>query len=113
VDLFPYKNFACIPFLHSCHMRSPLHSLPNFSITTLGAPCRPWSCSPCNILCHLLRSKYLSGHFVSRGTELAQSVVSGYGLDDRVIEVRSPAEARLFHLTSASRPALGPTQPPV
>jgi hypothetical protein len=39
--------------------------------------------------------------------------VSGYGLDDRAIEVRSPAEAKDFALTSVSRPALGPTQPPV
>jgi hypothetical protein len=40
------------------------------------------------------------------------SVVSGYGLDDRAIEVRSPAEVRgLFLLNSVSRPALGPTQP--
>jgi hypothetical protein len=39
--------------------------------------------------------------------------VSGYGLDDRAIEVRPPAEAKGFLLTSVSRPALGPTQPPV
>jgi hypothetical protein len=38
------------------------------------------------------------------------SIVSGYGLDERAIEVRSPAEAkRIFPLTSVSRPALGPT----
>jgi hypothetical protein len=38
--------------------------------------------------------------------------VSGYGLNDRTIEVRSPAEAKMtFPLTSVSRPALGPTQP--
>jgi hypothetical protein len=35
--------------------------------------------------------------------------VSGYGLDDRAIEVRSPAEVTL---TSMSRPALGATQTP-
>jgi hypothetical protein len=40
-------------------------------------------------------------------------VVSGYGLDDRVIEVRSPAEEKGCPLTSVSRPALGPTQAPV
>jgi hypothetical protein len=48
--------------------------------------------------------------------ELASSVgiVSGYGLDDRAIGVRSPAEAKLFFsLASVSRPALRPTQPPV
>jgi hypothetical protein len=42
------------------------------------------------------------------------NIVSGYGLDDRAIEVRSPAEAKgFFPVASASRPALGPTQPPV
>jgi hypothetical protein len=40
--------------------------------------------------------------------------VSDYGLDDRAIGVRSPAGAeRIFPLSSVSRPALGPTQPPV
>jgi hypothetical protein len=39
--------------------------------------------------------------------------VSDYGLDDRAIEVRSPAGAKDFPLASVSRPALGPTQPPV
>jgi hypothetical protein len=33
--------------------------------------------------------------------------VSGYGLDDRAIEVRYPAGARIFPLTSVSRRALG------
>jgi hypothetical protein len=51
-------------------------------------------------------------HFRSRGS--SDSIVSGYGLDDRAIEVRSPAEAkRSFALASVSRPALGPTQPPL
>jgi hypothetical protein len=42
------------------------------------------------------------------------SIVSGYGLDNWAIDVRSPAEARgFFPPSSVSRPALGPTQPPV
>jgi hypothetical protein len=42
------------------------------------------------------------------------SIVSGYGLDDRAIGVRSLAEEKgFFPLTSVSRPSLGPTQPPV
>jgi hypothetical protein len=42
------------------------------------------------------------------------SIVSGYEVDDRAIEVRSPAEAKGFlPVASVSRPALGPTQPPV
>jgi hypothetical protein len=40
-------------------------------------------------------------------------IVSGYVLDNRAIEVRFPAVAIVFRLTSVSRPALGPTQPPV
>jgi hypothetical protein len=39
--------------------------------------------------------------------------VSDYGLDDRAIGVRSPAGAKIFRVTSVSRPALGSTQPPV
>jgi hypothetical protein len=39
--------------------------------------------------------------------------MSDYGLDDRAIGVRSPAEQRIFPLSSVSRPALGLTQPPV
>jgi hypothetical protein len=41
------------------------------------------------------------------------SIVSGYGLDDRTIEVRSRVEAKDFLLTSVSGQALWPTQPPV
>jgi hypothetical protein len=42
------------------------------------------------------------------------SIVSDYGLDDRAIGVRSPAGTKdFFPLASVSRPALGPTQPPV
>jgi hypothetical protein len=48
---------------------------------------------------------------MSRGSSV--SIVSGYGLDDRAIEVRSPAGARIFPIASVSRPALEPTQPPV
>jgi hypothetical protein len=38
--------------------------------------------------------------------------VSDYGLDDRAIWVLSPAGQRIFPVTSVSRPALRPTQPP-
>jgi hypothetical protein len=43
----------------------------------------------------------------------AARLVSGYRLDDRAIEVRSPAEEKDFSLVSVSRPAQRPTQPPV
>jgi hypothetical protein len=36
---------------------------------------------------------------IKRGDGIAEvSIVSGYGLDDRAIEVRSPAESRGFFL---------------
>jgi hypothetical protein len=44
---------------------------------------------------------------------LSVSIVSDYGLDDWAIGVRSPAGQRIFPLSSVSRPALRPTQPPV
>jgi hypothetical protein len=51
-------------------------------------------------------------HSMRRGSSII--TVSGYGLDDRVIDVRSPADRReFFCLTCVSRPALGPNQPPV
>jgi hypothetical protein len=40
-------------------------------------------------------------------------LVSGYGLDDRAIEVRSPAEAKGFSSSLCAGPALGPAHPPV
>jgi hypothetical protein len=49
--------------------------------------------------------------FRSRGSSV--SMVSGYGLDDRMIGVRTRQGQRIFPLTSVSRPALRPTQPPV
>jgi hypothetical protein len=48
---------------------------------------------------------------MSRGS--SGSIVSDYGLDNRAIGVRSPEGHRIFPLTFVSRPALGPTQPPV
>jgi hypothetical protein len=48
---------------------------------------------------------------VSRGSSV--SIVPDYGLDDRAIEARSRQGQRIFPLSSVSRPALGPTQPPV
>jgi hypothetical protein len=54
----------------------------------------------------------ISSNYCEPGSSV--STVSGYGLDDRAIEVRSPAEAKgFFSLASMSRPALRPTQPPV
>jgi hypothetical protein len=41
------------------------------------------------------------------------SIVSGYGLDDRAIGFDPRRGERIFPLAFVSRPALGPTQPPV
>jgi hypothetical protein len=52
--------------------------------------------------------------YLYRSRDISISFVSGYGLDDRDIEVRSPAEAKRFFLyPRVSRAALGPTQSPV
>jgi hypothetical protein len=51
----------------------------------------------------------LKGIFLSGAGEDQVIIMSEYGLDDRAIEVRSPAKEKAF----VSRPALGPTQPPV
>jgi hypothetical protein len=40
----------------------------------------------------------LYGTAATLDDELGSSIVSGYGLDDRAIEVRSPAETRGFFL---------------
>jgi hypothetical protein len=41
------------------------------------------------------------------------SVVSGFGLDERVSRLDPRHSKGIFPLASVSRPALGPTQPPV
>jgi hypothetical protein len=41
------------------------------------------------------------------------STVSDYGLDDRATGFDPRQGQRIFPLTSVSRPALGPTHPPV
>jgi hypothetical protein len=40
-------------------------------------------------------------------------IATGYGLDGRGAEVRVPVGARIFLHSTSSRPALGPTQPPI
>jgi hypothetical protein len=59
---------------------------------------------------HLILEFYqiLMGSRVSSG-----SIVSDYGLDDRAIGFDPQWGQRIFPLASLSRPALGPTQPPV
>jgi hypothetical protein len=57
---------------------------------------------------------YLYSYYKTKGSRVSSvSTVSDYGLDDRAIGDRSPAVQRIFPLTSVTRPALGPTQPPI
>jgi hypothetical protein len=59
--------------------------------------------------CHRHPVYHLYPSEKSRGSSV--SIVSDYGLDDRVIGVRSLGGAKDFPLTFVSRPALRPTQP--
>jgi hypothetical protein len=43
----------------------------------------------------------------------AVGIATGYGLDDRGVGVRVSVGGTNFHFSTASRPALGPTQPPI
>jgi hypothetical protein len=56
-------------------------------------------------------SDFTCDRYAGRSQSSSVTIVSDYGLDDRVIGVRSPAGAEGF--SSVSRPVLGPTQPPV
>jgi hypothetical protein len=47
--------------------------------------------------------------YKSRDSEVSTAI--GYGLDDRRVGVRVPAESRIF--SASFRPALGPTQSPI
>jgi hypothetical protein len=55
-------------------------------------------------LCHLLKFK---------SCDSSVGIALGYGLDIRGSRVRFPAVAGNIFLTTASRTALGPTQPPI
>jgi hypothetical protein len=63
----------------------------------------------------VMNSSNFRASLVSRlGSRVSSdSIVSDFGLDDRAIGVRSRRGKRIFPLASVSRPALGPTQPPV
>jgi hypothetical protein len=67
---------------------------------------------------YILYQAWYAGPFVMSMINLWEPgssvcIVSGYGLDDRAIGVRSRQVQRIFPVTSVSRPALGPTQPSV
>jgi hypothetical protein len=58
-------------------------------------------------------SSFFYGKYYSRSRVSSGGIVSDYGLDDRASGVRFPVGQRIFPLSSVSRPALRPTQPPV
>jgi hypothetical protein len=67
-----------------------------------------------NTCCRFQLQQYYTSSISEGEPGTSVSIVSGYGLDDLAIKVRSPAKVkRVFPPTSVSRPALGPTHPPV
>jgi hypothetical protein len=46
-----------------------------------------------------------------RSRDSSVGIATGYGLDDREFWIRVPVGSRIF--STSSRPALGPTQPPI
>jgi hypothetical protein len=88
----------------SCSKWPKVDEVLNVAKNAVGLKCvrLPWS-----ILFHNLRisraslikkTEFLGCKFLSGEPGSSVSVVSGYGLDDRAIEVRSPAEAKEFLL---------------
>jgi hypothetical protein len=71
------------------------------------------SSNACPVSSFRKRPTHICSPLIWREPGSSFSIVSGYGLDDLAIEVRSPADARDFPLTSVSRLALGLTHPPV
>jgi hypothetical protein len=60
------------------------------------------------------RRKDISKFFsVIKSRDSSVGIALGYGLDDRGSRVRLPAGLGIFLFTTASRTALGPTQPPI
>jgi hypothetical protein len=67
-----------------------------------------------NTFTSIAKCIYIFVQFILMSRGSSGSIVSDYGLDDRAIEVRYPTGAEnFFLLVPASRPALGPTQPPI
>jgi hypothetical protein len=91
--------------------RDVLHNAHRSRLVSRGGPTLT-SCESCGL--PRLKALVYSGLLDLLGEPGGSvSIVSGCGLDDRAFEVRSPAESKGFFLQPLSRPALGPTQPPV
>jgi hypothetical protein len=50
---------------------------------------------------------------VNESRDSLVGIATGYGLDDQGSVVRIPLAGRNFQFSMSSRPALGPTQPPI
>jgi hypothetical protein len=50
---------------------------------------------------------------ITRSRNSVVGIATGYGLDYRGVGVPSPGRVKNFLFSMASRPALGPTQPPI
>jgi hypothetical protein len=53
------------------------------------------------------------GTEVFRSRDSAVGIETGYGLNDQGVGVKSPGAGKNFHFSMSSKPALGPTQPPI
>jgi hypothetical protein len=58
-----------------------------------------------------VRKKSMNTDIFSRGRTVGTA--TGYELDDGGVGVPSPGSSKNFHFSISSRPALGPTQPPI
>jgi hypothetical protein len=62
--------------------------------------------------CNLEKLIVLSYNLNCRSRDSSVGIATGYGLDDRGVRV-SPGKVKNFLLSTSSRMALGPTQPPI
>jgi hypothetical protein len=91
---------------HTCHHHVPLRTVHVSHCTICSANiCDALSLAICVKLVRIM--KLVTLYSGRRGSSV--SIVSDYGLDNRAIGVRSPAEAK----NVSFRPALRPTQAPV
>jgi hypothetical protein len=51
--------------------------------------------------------------YICRSRDSSVGIATAYKLDDRGVGVPSPGKVKKFLFSTSSRPALGPTQPPI
>jgi hypothetical protein len=113
VTFFPLPTWQSLR--KSCCTWAPYAGLPNIQLIIHRIV--PFNWIHWRILGHFFRHSLLQSPDFDwsscpvKEPRSSVSIVSGYGLDDRG-SIPSRSE-RIFPLTSVSRPALGPTHPPV